>query len=182
MAEMTGADLARIRAAVLLRDRCVKAAVERMSYRGQRVDESAARTAFDAIEDLIRADEREKIAARPVPKAEAKPSTSDPVPEDVVRAAIAAYVDEEGRFSTSAAIRAAVNVAFRAGRAQAAADIRAAADRFESVGFPLSPLVLDRAAEIAEGSDRTGTDRDEVTLPASTPVPIPRAETDGGTR
>jgi hypothetical protein len=62
VAEATAEDLARIRAAVLFRDRCVKAAVEH--YR--RVDlqpiDTYARAAFDAMEGLIRADERAKIS------------------------------------------------------------------------------------------------------------------------
>lgn len=61
MPEMTSEDLARFRDAVQLRDRCVKAAVERMVYRGQRVDEQAARTTYDAIVDLIREDERRRL-------------------------------------------------------------------------------------------------------------------------
>lgn len=63
MPEMTADDLARFKAAVQLRDRCVKLAVERMIYRDQRVDEQAARTTFDAIIEVIREDERERLRA-----------------------------------------------------------------------------------------------------------------------
>lgn len=63
MPEMTAADLARFKAAVQLRDRCVQLAVERMEYRGQRVDAAAARTTYDAIAEVIREDERERLRA-----------------------------------------------------------------------------------------------------------------------
>lgn len=69
MPEMTAADLARIRRAVLFRDGCVEAALDH--YR--RVDlqpiDAYARAAFDAMEMLIRADERQRIAAGEVPDA-----------------------------------------------------------------------------------------------------------------
>lgn len=63
MPEMTADDLARFKAAVRLRDRCVRLAVERMNYRGQRVDEQASRTTYDAIAEVIREDERERLRA-----------------------------------------------------------------------------------------------------------------------
>lgn len=58
MPEMTDADLARIRHAVQLRERCIRAAVAD----GQRLDipmsEVQAAVVYDAMVDLIRADER----------------------------------------------------------------------------------------------------------------------------
>lgn len=61
MREATSEDLARMRAAVQLRERCVRAALDR--YR--RVDlqpiDTYARAAYDAMAPLIRADERAKI-------------------------------------------------------------------------------------------------------------------------
>lgn len=66
MPEMTPDDLARFRHAVQLRDRCVKAAVERMVYLGDAGDlddQRAARVAYDAMAELIRTDERERLAA-----------------------------------------------------------------------------------------------------------------------
>lgn len=56
MPEMTPEDLARFRHAVQLRDRCVRAAVERMAYLDRPRDHVAARIAYDAIADIIRAD------------------------------------------------------------------------------------------------------------------------------
>lgn len=58
MPEMTPDDLARIRNAVRLRDRCVHAAVDRGRYLDIRLTDTQARVAFDAMEDLIRADEQ----------------------------------------------------------------------------------------------------------------------------
>ena len=86
----------------------------------------------------------------PVPKAEAKPSTKD-LPPDVYIAAATASVRTEGVNDgyiegTAAApeFRAAVEVAFAAGRAQAAADIRA--DRGSLDGLTWQ----ERAAQLAE--------------------------------
>jgi hypothetical protein len=62
MPEATSEDLARIRAAVLFRDRCVKAALEHYGRVGLRPVDTYARAAFDAMERLIREDERAKIS------------------------------------------------------------------------------------------------------------------------
>jgi hypothetical protein len=62
MGEATSEDLARIRNAVLFRDRCVKAAREHYRRVGLRPVDTYARAAFDAMERLIRADERERLA------------------------------------------------------------------------------------------------------------------------
>jgi hypothetical protein len=63
MGEATAEDLARILAAVRFRDRCVQAAVEHYGRVGLRPVDTYARAAFDAIEQLIRADERAKISS-----------------------------------------------------------------------------------------------------------------------
>lgn len=99
------------------------------------------------------------MADLPVPKAEAKPSSSE-LPTEAIEAAAkwfshwmgASSVRRRDREYAREVLAAAGPILIAAGRAQAATDIRAAADRFESVGFPLSPLVLDRAAEIAAGN------------------------------
>lgn len=62
MREATSADLARMRRAVQFRDRCVKAAVEHYRRTGLRPIDTYARAAFDAMEQLIRDDERERLA------------------------------------------------------------------------------------------------------------------------
>jgi hypothetical protein len=66
-----------------------------------------------------------------VPEAEAKPS----IPIAVYEAAKAVYIDAEGRLGTSAAVIAAIESAFAAGRAQAATDIRAEAERWDRLGY-----------------------------------------------
>jgi len=63
MPEMTDDDLARFKAAVRLRDRCVRLAVKRMDHCGQRPDQQAARITYDAIAEVIREDERERLRA-----------------------------------------------------------------------------------------------------------------------
>lgn len=50
------------------------------------------------------------------------------VPAEVYVAAVDAYIDAEGRVGTTAAVGAVIHHAFAAGRAQAAADIRAGRD------------------------------------------------------
>jgi hypothetical protein len=60
------------------------------------------------------------------------------------------------------------------GRAQAATDIRADRGSLDGLSW------RQRAAGIAEGSQRVHTDRDESLLPASTSAPDPRAETEDG--
>lgn len=62
MPEATPEDLARIRAAVQFRDRCVKAALEHYRRVELRPIDTYARAAFDAMEGLIREDERRKIS------------------------------------------------------------------------------------------------------------------------
>lgn len=62
MPEMTAEDLARMREAVQFRDRCVKAALAHYKRVDLRPVDTYARAAFDAMEALIRADEREKIS------------------------------------------------------------------------------------------------------------------------
>lgn len=61
MPDMTSEDLARVRAAVQLRDRCVKAAVDRMAYLGELPNAAAARVTYDAVAELIRQDERQRL-------------------------------------------------------------------------------------------------------------------------
>ena len=59
MREMTGADLARIRRAVQLRDRCNDAAVAAGERLGFPLSPEQANVAYDAMVDLIRAHDRE---------------------------------------------------------------------------------------------------------------------------
>jgi len=59
--EATAADLARMRAAVQFRDRCVRAALEHYRRTGLQPIDTYARAAYDAMEGMIRADERAKI-------------------------------------------------------------------------------------------------------------------------
>lgn len=63
MRQMTPDDLARIRRAVQFRDRCVHAAVEHYRRTGLQPIDTYARAAFDAMEGLIREDERGKISS-----------------------------------------------------------------------------------------------------------------------
>lgn len=62
MPEATAADLARIRAAVLFRDRCVRVALDYYERVGLQPIDTYARAAFDGMEALIREDERRKIS------------------------------------------------------------------------------------------------------------------------
>lgn len=62
MPEMTPEDLARFGRAVRFRDGCVKAALAHYRRVGLRPIDTYARAAFDAMEDLIRQDERDKIS------------------------------------------------------------------------------------------------------------------------
>lgn len=62
MREATAADLARFRRRVQLRDRCVKAALEHFRRADLSPIGDYARAAFDAMEPLIREDERRRIA------------------------------------------------------------------------------------------------------------------------
>jgi hypothetical protein len=62
MPEMTAADWARFRRAVQLRDRCNDAAVADGARLGLPVTQVQANVVHDAIEDIIRADERRRVA------------------------------------------------------------------------------------------------------------------------
>lgn len=61
MPKATSEDLARMRAAVQFRERCVKAALDHYQRVGLRAIDTYARAAFDAMVTLIREDERAKI-------------------------------------------------------------------------------------------------------------------------
>lgn len=61
MPEATWEDLARMAKAVQFRDRCVKATLEHYRRVGLEPIGTYARAAFDAMEPLIRADERERM-------------------------------------------------------------------------------------------------------------------------
>lgn len=63
----TAADLARVRRAELFRDRCVKATLDHYRWVDLEPVDTYARAAFDAMEMLIREDERQRIAAGEVP-------------------------------------------------------------------------------------------------------------------
>lgn len=60
MPEMTDADWARLRSAVVLRERCIRAAVADGERLDIRLSEVQAAVAFDAIAEMIRADERDR--------------------------------------------------------------------------------------------------------------------------
>lgn len=62
MREMTDGDLARVRAAVQLRERCVRAALAHHEWVDLTPRHDYARATFDAMEQIIRADERAKVA------------------------------------------------------------------------------------------------------------------------
>ena len=62
MREMTDGDLARVRAAVQLRERCVRAALAHHERVELTPRHEYARATFDAVEQIIRADERAKVA------------------------------------------------------------------------------------------------------------------------
>lgn len=84
------------------------------------------------------------------PKAEAKPSNQIPdVPAGFYRAATDRYIDVEGRRGTGAAVRAVARFGFEcglaAGRAQAAADIRA-----EAAGLPNLQVWAEGTADVIE--------------------------------
>ena len=58
MREMTAADLARIKAAVRLRDRCLEAAMAAHERAGLQPSVAYAYSTYDAVVDLFREDER----------------------------------------------------------------------------------------------------------------------------
>lgn len=62
MPEATAADLARIREAVQLRDRCTRLAKEQHRRAGLQPSGVYARSTYDAVELEIRASERQRIA------------------------------------------------------------------------------------------------------------------------
>lgn len=56
-------DLARIKAAVRLRERCVEAALTQQRNAGLTPHHQYARASFDGMEQIIRADERARVDA-----------------------------------------------------------------------------------------------------------------------
>lgn len=77
MPEATAEDLTRMHAAVQFRDRCVKAALDRYRRIGLRPVDTYARAAFDAMEALIRADERRRIGEAVAAKIDEERTVSD---------------------------------------------------------------------------------------------------------